>query len=237
MKYIELSLPTPEENLAADEVLLDCCEQEGEEILRFWESGQYFAVLGYSNKIQQEVNESACSRCGIPILRRSSGGGTVLQGPGCLNYSLILKINGPALKSISGTNRYVMEKNKLALGTLTREPLRTEGFTDLTVRNLKFSGNAQRRKLKTVLFHGTFLYNFDLSLIEIYLKHPPRQPAYRKNRPHSDFLTNLDVAPESIKTSLRDAWKAVEKSRAVPAEIIGRLVREKYSRRQWNAEF
>ena len=43
MKLLDLTLPSPAENLACDEALLDWCENgEGEEVLRFWESARTF---------------------------------------------------------------------------------------------------------------------------------------------------------------------------------------------------
>src|ERR1700685_1591535 len=93
MKFLDLSFPSPAENLACDEALLDWREENGgEEILRFWEAPETFVVVGYANKIAAEVNVAACEAREIPIFRRCSGGGTVLQGPGCLNYTLILRI-------------------------------------------------------------------------------------------------------------------------------------------------
>ncbi|HRX57114.1 MAG TPA: hypothetical protein P5016_21580, partial [Verrucomicrobiales bacterium] len=87
MKYLELSLPTPEENLALDEWLLQQTEDSGVETLRLWESSHPFVVLGRSNSLAGEVDTEACRQRNIPILRRVSGGGTVVQGPGCLSYA------------------------------------------------------------------------------------------------------------------------------------------------------
>src|SRR5690606_18418653 len=93
MLLVDYHFTKPEENLSCDEVLLDFCESNnGPELLRFWESPSYFVVLGYTKSLQKEVNISECKQQRIPILRRCSGGGTVLQGSGCLNYSLISKI-------------------------------------------------------------------------------------------------------------------------------------------------
>src|ERR1041384_3554800 len=93
MKLLDLTLPTPAENLACDEALLDACEGgAADEVLRFWESSTPFVVVGYGNKVAREVNVAACEARGIPILRRCSGGGTVVQGPGCLSYALVLRI-------------------------------------------------------------------------------------------------------------------------------------------------
>src|SRR5512136_2851887 len=118
MKYLDLTLPTPAENLACDEALLDWCEEErgADEVLRVWEPSDYFVVVGYANKVATEANVSACRAKGIPIHRRCSGGGTVLQGRGCLNYALVLRIaeHGP-LSSISAANHFVMGRNRAAV--------------------------------------------------------------------------------------------------------------------------
>jgi len=117
MKFIDITFETAVENLACDEALLDFFEERGGGgVLRFWEPQSYFIVVGYANEVPKEVNVAACEAGHIPIFRRCSGGGTVLQGPGCLNYSLVLKIeeDGP-LRSITSANRFVMETNRAAL--------------------------------------------------------------------------------------------------------------------------
>src|SRR5262245_29464931 len=98
MRLLDYTFPTPEENLACDEALLDLCEAgHAPEVLRFWEPSSHFVVVGYANRIADEVNVTECRTRGIPILRRCSGGGTVLQGPGCVNYALVLRIGGAQL--------------------------------------------------------------------------------------------------------------------------------------------
>jgi lipoate-protein ligase A len=117
MTSLDLSLPCPAENLALDEALLDAAEAGAlGESLRFWESPVHFVVVGYANKVSTEVNAAECGRLGIPILRRCSGGGTVLQGPGVLNYSLVLRIaEGTPLAGITSANQFIMQRNADAL--------------------------------------------------------------------------------------------------------------------------
>ena len=236
MNYLDLTLPSPAENLACDEALLEQAEANGVEgVLRFWESPTPFVVLGYANKVREEVNVEECRVRGVPILRRCSGGGTVLQGPGCLNYSVILRIDdAPELHSITGANRFVMERNRVALASLTGQAVTIEGHTDLAVAGLKFSGNAQRRKRDWLLFHGTFLLNFDVALIEKLLLPPRRQPEYRGGRSHLKFVTQLNLPADDVKSALREAWAANTAHREVPGERIARLVTEKYAREDWN---
>ena len=72
MNLLDLTLPTPAENLACDEVLVDLCEDgRADGILRFWEPREYFVVVGYGNRVVVEVNTTACKAERVPILRRS----------------------------------------------------------------------------------------------------------------------------------------------------------------------
>lgn len=239
MKCLDLSLPSPEENLACDEALLEWCEQRPDaELLRFWEPATWFVVLGYGNRHLQEAHGSNCRRDGIPILRRCSGGGTVLQGPGSLNYSLVLRIDGDSnLASITGANRFIMNRNARALGALLGKEVRVQGFTDLTRGSVKFSGNAQRRRQRCLLFHGTFLLDFDVSRLDAYLQMPVRQPEYRKQRSHAEFVTTLGRASGDVKRVLAQAWDARENLDDWPREETARLVLEKYSRSEWNLKW
>lgn len=239
MKLMDISYPTPEENLACDEALLELSENGlNEEVLRFWESPVDFVVLGFSNKAAREVKLAACEAASVPVLRRSSGGGTVLQGPGCLNYSLVLQIpsSGP-LRNLKGTNEFIMQKNRDAMRTLLGPSVETQGITDLTFSGLKFSGNAQRRKRNFLLFHGTFLYAFNLRKIETFLDQPSLQPDYRKNRPHEKFVGNVPLKSEDIKVAMRRAWDAHKVLTKLPDRGIEQQIAEKFSRRDWNFKF
>jgi len=219
MKFCELNLPTPEENLACDEVLLDWCEAgSGEEVLRFWESAQYFVVVGYANRVATEVNLEFCSENGIPVLRRCTGGGTVLQGPGCLNYSLVLRIGREhsPLASIPATNEFILGRHQEALAALLQAPVERRGQTDLAIAGLKFCGNAQRRRKRFLLFHGSLLLHMEINLIEKALLMPSKQPDYRANRSHGDFLINLKAPSSLLKTALARTWGAEQPLTQIP---------------------
>lgn len=239
MRVLDLTFSSPEENLACDEALLDWSEAGGDaEVLRFWESPVPFAVVGYAGRVAQEVNVAACARRGVPILRRCSGGGAVVQGPGCLSYALVLRIeaHGPT-RSISTTNRFVLERNAAALSAASGRAVRVAGQTDLAVGDVKVSGNSQRRRRRFLLFHGTFLLNADLDLVAELLPMPPRAPDYRRGRAHRDFIANLGLSANAVKSALATAWGANERFDADLAADIARAVVERYSRREWNWKF
>ena len=49
-----------------------------------------------------------------------------------------------------------------------------------------------------MLFHGTILYDFNLKEIENFLKHPPKEPGYRKSRTHLDFVRNIPIKKDEL---------------------------------------
>ena len=239
MKWIDLTLPSPEENLALDEALLDHAESgDGGEVLRFWEPFSPFVVLGYSNRWQVEADAAACEKRGIPILRRCSGGGTILQAPGCLNYAVVLRADPRrGTDSITGTTRYVLQRNADALVPLLNEAPQVRGLSDLALGPRKFSGNAQRRRKHFTLMHGTLLLGFDAALVEECLRMPSKQPDYRENRSHSAFLTSLPATADAVKEAFKKAWETSGEMRDYPRERVSALVGSAYGTAAWNRKF
>ncbi len=234
MDLLDLTLPTAAENLALDEALLLEAEAgRGGEVLRLWEYPHYAVVLGAGCVLSDDVDEKACVADGVPILRRTSGGGTVLLGPGCLCYSLVLAFErGPALREITPSYVYILERIRASLGGLL-PALERAGTSDLMAGGSKFSGNAQQRKRNHLLHHGTSLYEFDLPRLGRYLRMPGRQPEYRRQREHEAFVRNLPASGNELKRRLAEAWGADEESSEWPREVMRQLAVEKYTRVEW----
>jgi lipoate-protein ligase A len=224
----------PEHGLALDEWLVAHCEQGGPETVFFWSPRAVFVVVGYGNSVQEEVNGPACAADGVPIFRRVSGGGTVLQMPGCLNYSLVLRVPpaGP-LTTITGANQYIMQRHAEVVSRLLGCPVQVKGITDLAVGGRKCCGNAQRRYRSVLLFHGVFLLQAPVELMERYLRFPSRVPDYRAGRSHLDFVTNLGLAEEDLKEALREAWQA-ERTEVLVKESDLAPFLAKYTTPEWN---
>jgi lipoate-protein ligase A len=234
MHLLDLTLPTLAENLALDEaLLLEAEEERGGELLRLWEWAEPAVVLGAACKLSDDVKVASCRRDRVPILRRASGGGTVLLGPGCLLFSLVLtKGRAPELSEIRSSYRFILGRIAAALAEVCPN-VQVAGTSDLTVAGRKFSGNAQQRKRSHLLHHGSVLYDFDLGRVCRYLRQPQSQPAYRECREHQDFLMNVPLGKEEIHRGLRVAWQAAEPLTSWPAEHIERLVSNKYGHREW----
>jgi lipoate-protein ligase A len=238
MHLLQLTLPTPEENVALDEALLEAAEA-GESasaggVLRLWESPDYCVVLGRSSKPEVEVNLDACRRERVPILRRPSGGGTVLAGPGCLMYAVVLDYRAlPHLRAVDAAHRFVL--NRIAAAFTHQVPgIAHAGISDLVIARpgqpvLKISGNALRAKRNHFLYHGTLLYDFALERIGQLLATPTRTPAYRKDRPHGEFVTNLPLSRHQVKRTFIECWDAHEPLADWPRVRLAELVKTKYA--------
>lgn len=234
MHYLDLTLATAAENLAMDEALLLAAEAgDGGEVLRLWEWPLPAVVLGSGCQRAAEVNLAACAADDVPVLRRASGGGTVLLGPGCLLYTLVLSTaRASALSEIRSSYEYILTRIAKALGPAAAGAA-VCGISDLALGERKFSGNAQQRKRQHILHHGTLLYAFDVATVGRYLHPPPRQPAYRAGRDHAEFLCNLQLSRDELTACLRNAWAADETVESWPTGETARLTEEKYTSRTW----
>jgi lipoate-protein ligase A len=235
MRLLDLSPADPADNLALDEALLLAAEEgDAGEVVRLWESPTHAVVVGAGGSVAIDVNLAACEVDGVPVLRRASGGGTVLVGPGCLCFSLVLAYDRAAgLNEIPASYQYVLGRVLNALRSVVADGV-IAGTSDLAAGGLKFSGNAQQRKRRHFLHHGTLLYGFDLDLISKYLHPPERQPDYRMNRSHTAFVRNVRVGAEMLKQLLAAEWRAAGDDAPVPWDTVRQLVAEKYGRGEWN---
>ncbi len=233
MQLIDLTLATPSENLALDEALLERLDREsGWECLRIWEPSRPFVVLGRSSPLAREVNQEVCRQLDIPILRRASGGQTVVAGPGCLMYAVFLDLRlRPELRALDRTHDFVLARMNAALSRFG--DCQISGTSDLTIDSKKFSGNSLRSGKQAILYHGTILYRFPIDLIEMCLLRPIRQPAYRGERSHESFLINFPADANSLRQSLVATWEAQALDATLPLNRARELASTKYESPEW----
>lgn len=231
MQRLELTLPEPAANLALDEALLLAAEAgTAGSVLRLWELPTHAIVLGAAGSLAIDVNEAACAADGVPILRRSSGGGTVVIGPGSLNFSLVLPYDfAPRLHEIVPSIRYVLGRVARALSP----ELVLCGISDLTLAGRKVSGNSQQRKRKFFLHHGTLLCGFDLDRIGKYLNAPERSPDYRAGRGHGEFIATLPFGVDEAREMLKCEWPTESDYVVENWETVEELLNEKYRTEAW----
>lgn len=242
MKIVRYHSNDPAELIAMDELLLNRAEAgKIGETLRFWSPEEYFIVVGRAGRTSEDCFLDRCRRDGIKIIRRISGGGTVLQGPGCFNYSAVLSYDRD--RSYSG----VRSSYSKILGEI-RDALKGKRFnaeffplSDIALDTRKISGNAQARKRKFFLHHGTFLHDFDVKKVSLYLRHPGIEPEYRQNRAHRDFLANIPISAVELEETLKEVFFVSRPRVWEPGQKdlgdLKDLVRQKFSQDEWNFAF
>ncbi len=224
----------PAFNLALDEALLEKAEQGLQPaILRIWEPESPMVVLGRSSPYELEVNQEFCKARKIPVLRRSSGGQSIVTGPGCLMYCLLVSYESqPHTRALDQAHQYVMRQIQDALGKRNIETV-FQGTCDLTYHGKKFSGNSLRCKRDHFIYHGTLLYDFPLELISGCLGQPARQPEYRENRSHQEFVTNLPATRDELVDVLTTAFRATNSSSEWHEKLTTDLAHQKYRLAHW----
>ena len=234
--YLDFSYPDIASNLALDEALLWVAEEEDAgPVLRIWESPKFAVILGASGRLDEDVNVSLCEVDGVEVARRSSGGGTVVIGPGALNVAVVLSAElAPGLKAVDFAQLFVLEEIAKSIRAAGLN-VRVQGSGDLTLEGRKFSGSAQRRLRRFFLVHASLLYDFPIERIVRYTRIPARQPPYREQRSHESFLTNLPLCRKRLVQTVKSAWLCDEslKTAEIPRNCVMRLVAEKFGDPAW----
>ncbi len=180
--------------LALEDYLLEQTDQHLLESSVFlWEPVEMAIVLGYSNVLEDNVYVEHCKTDHIPVFRRRSGGGTVLLSKGCYCISWIETFGSD--KNPKKINMMMLERIKQMLAISNLE---IQGISDITYSGKKCVGSAQRQLKNAFLFHSSLLFDFDISKMEYYLKIPKKQPEYRKDLPHREFITTLPLSSSEI---------------------------------------
>jgi lipoate-protein ligase A len=98
----------------------------------------------------------------------------------------------------------------------------------------KFSGNAQRRMRRAVLFHGTLLLDLDLDLLTTLLPAPSWEPPYREGRPHGAFVVNSGLDRGTVRAALAREWGATGTLQSLPEERHRQAMDARYGRPEWH---
>ena len=149
-------------------------------------------VLGISGKPEVMVYQEKAKTQGIPLIRRFSGGGTVVVDTDTIMMSII--VHGEhALPHVERFPKPIMEWCESILShnmkRLLGEDFRLREH-DFVVGDKKIGGNAQAISGGRWLHHTSFLFDYQDTAMAL-LKHPPKTPTYRQQRDHNDFVTKI----------------------------------------------
>ena len=129
-----------------------------DDIFLLWQNDPAVIVGSYQN-ICREVHVESLRRLGIPVVRRSTGGGTVYHDLGNVNYTYIMQAHG-GLNYDEVLAPVIQALNAIGV------PARKSRVCDIAIGDQKISGSAQRITKGRVLHHGTLLFSSDLTVLD-----------------------------------------------------------------------
>lgn len=137
-------------------------------------------VMGISGKPEELLDTEEVKKDAINILRRFTGGGTVIIDSKTLFVSFIIDGN-TELKEVKPYPREIMRWSESFYAPVFSELCKT-GFgsafkledTDYVFGQLKFGGNAQAISGKKWVHHTSFLWDYEQKNMR-YLKNPKKQ--------------------------------------------------------------
>lgn len=230
-------------NVAIDEALFVLGRQKPTASLRVWEQKSPAIVLGRSQKPELEINLERCQKLNIPIARRCSAGGTVIQNEGSLNFVFHFPLSWNAtLIDVRKSFQFFAEYIQQVLA-LHHIPSGYRLLSDITNgEDKKISGNAQSRSQNSILHHGTLLAKPCHELMHQFLLQPSSQPEYRVGRNHQEFVTSLiemghRFTLEDLSIGLSKIIPQTEIITELPQEILNKaneLLEKKYKHDEWN---
>ncbi|NLD93713.1 MAG: lipoate--protein ligase family protein [Fibrobacter sp.] len=147
-------------------------------------------VHGPSCHVADEINIDACRMDNVRIVARRGGGGTVVLSDGMCITIVVGRRHGRYAQPIFDSIHHSMIAALLKAGVKGCE---CRGISDIAINNKKVLGSSLYLGNKPDYFYyqSSFMVASDIALISRYLRYPPKEPDYRRNRDHGDFCTAL----------------------------------------------
>ena len=229
-------------NMAIDEAISESVAKGSLPTIRFYGWLPSAVSIGYFQSMDDVVDVWKCKDLGIHIVRRRTGGGAVYHSNnGELTYSVI----GP----VDMFPKNIIESYKMVCGWVI-EGLKNLDIkakfvpiNDIIAKGKKISGNAQTRRNKILLQHGTIIYDVNPKRMFTVLKVPDEKIKDKMIKAVEDRVTSIkqinnidrdEAYDEIIKGFLKG--KDYEFGTLTKEELkrAQELVKKRYSKKDWN---
>lgn len=172
-----------------------------------WQPDRKTLVLGQSNKAETSVFCQQAIADGISIIKRPSGGETVILTPETLVIAIGFSSNrlrNPSVYFVPVNNAIASALNRAGIGSVNRR-----GISDLALGEKKILGSSIYRTPTRVLYHAVLNVSESPETIARYIRHPAKEPDYRSGRQHADFVTSIrnqgfDVSVATLKVLIQE---------------------------------
>lgn len=154
-----------------------------------WQPDEVYVVLGRSNQAESSVYPDRLEADGVTLLKRPTGGETVILTP----RMLVIACTWPLM--VDNSSSVIFKRsNGIVMDVLRQQgvyEVNQKGISDISLGETKIAGSAMHRARDRWFYHAVLNVAEPTGTIAWYLKHPRREPDYRKGRPHALFVTNL----------------------------------------------
>src|SRR3989344_688988 len=158
-------------NMALDEAIMKLSHEQGVPTVRFYGWKPAAISIGYFQGMNDEVDIEKCGEFGVDVVRRITGGGAVFHDSE-VTYSFVATEESNVLpKNILDSYKKICSGVISGLGELKLDASFVP-LNDIVVAGKKISGNAQTRREKAILQHGTVLTCVDVEKMFSMLKVP-----------------------------------------------------------------
>ena len=234
----ELDLPSSV-HMALDEVILDAVASgRRPPLLRFWGWTEPTLILGSSQAVSNELDLEAVARHGFKIVRRLSGGGTMLAEPGRTITWSVVTPDAPVrdlslVESFARLDGWAVETLRSLGVDASYRPI-----NDIVSPAGKIAGAAQARRRGAVLHHVTMAYSMEPSLLTDLIRIGRPAITERGIRSAEKTVSPLDTLLSLSRAEVVGALGATSGARAgrlEPADLAAAeaLAATKYDRQDW----
>ena len=214
--------------------------------VRFYTWSPPAISIGYFQSLVEEVDLNNCGKLGVDYVRRITGGGAVFHEEE-LTYSIVIPEFHPEIP------KNIMESYGRICGAVIKglENLGINSeykpINDIITNGKKISGNAQTRKMKTVLQHGTVLTDVDVDKMFSLLKVPNEKIKDKLIADVKERVTSIkhvlgkpiifEDAAEAMKKGFEEEFNVEFVSGSLTDEEIklaNKFEKECFSAEEWN---
>ncbi|MCP4290213.1 MAG: hypothetical protein GY780_00085 [bacterium] len=157
--------------------------------VRVYQWDDVSVVIGRGGKQDLELHTQNIAADKITLYKRPGGGCSVVLDPGNLIVSIALPLPGiGGIKTaFSAVSHWLIDNlNQCGISGVVQR-----GVSDLVIGDRKIGGSCVYRTKGLLYYSTTLLVDHDSFLVSRFLKHPPREPGYRKSRSHEKFMISF----------------------------------------------
>ena len=246
-RLLQTGASTAARNMAIDRAVL-VANSNGKvpPTVRFFAWKPSAISIGYFQSLDDEVDLGVCRDLGVDYVRRITGGGAVYHEDE-LTYSIVIP------ESHKEISKNIMESYGRICGAIMKGlghigiDSEYKPINDIISDGKKISGNAQTRKMKTVLQHGTILTDVDVDKMFSLLRVPDEKIKDKLIADVKERVTSIkhikgrEVAFEKVARAMKKGFEEEFGVKLVKGtltdeeeELAKKFERECFAAKDWN---